>query len=86
MATAEEVKAACDDLLLLKGAQRVVGKQKILTIYSDLHAENQRLKALCLRESEVLKEALHRIHNKSMIQCVITSLAEAATGHITQQG
>jgi len=41
--------------------------------------EIDRLKALCYRESEVLKEALKRPkNNKSMIEVVVASLAEFA--------
>ena len=43
-----------------------------------LEAENKRLRALCLRESGVLKEALNRKNNKSMIKVVSDSLAEEA--------
>ena len=42
----------------------------------ELFAENQQLKALCLRESKVLKEALKRKNNKSMIKVVAGSLEE----------
>lgn len=40
--------------------------------------ENEQLKALCLRESLVLKEVLKRKHNKSMIAVVADSLEEQA--------
>jgi len=43
-----------------------------------LQADVERLKALCLRESGVLKEALRRKHNKSMIAVVAGSLEEQA--------
>ncbi len=47
--------------------------------YKALQAENKLLKALCLRESMVLKEALSRPkNNKSMIAVVAASLEEAA--------
>ena len=38
--------------------------------------ENKKLKAVCLRESQVLKEALKRKNNKSMIAVVANSLEE----------
>jgi len=44
----------------------------------DLEKENERLKAICLRESGVLKEALKRKHNKSMIAVVASSLEDQA--------
>lgn len=46
--------------------------------HDKLQAENKRLKALCLRESKVLKEALKRKNNKSMIAVVAGSLEEQA--------
>jgi len=43
-----------------------------------LEDENKRLKALCWRESQVLKEALKRKNNKSMIAVVVSSLEDQA--------
>lgn len=43
-----------------------------------LRTENEQLRALCLRESQVLKEALNRKYNKSMIAVVADSLEEQA--------
>jgi len=50
--------------------QRIQDKQ--------LQAENKKLKALCLRESGVIREALKRKNNKSMLKVVADSLEEQA--------
>ncbi len=54
-----------------------VDNERILLLekIEQLHAENERLRAICLRESEVLKEALKRKNSKSMIAVVAASLA-----------
>ncbi len=49
-----------------------------LAALAETEEENKRLKALCLRESGVLKEALKRKNNKSMIAVVADSLEEQA--------
>ena len=43
-----------------------------------LEKEVEQLRALCYRESQVLKEALKRKHNKSMIEVVSMDLAKQA--------
>lgn len=41
-----------------------------------VQAELKRLKAICLRDSKVLKVALQRKHNKSLIAVVAATLEE----------
>lgn len=47
--------------------------------------ENDRLRALCWRESQVLKEALKRKNNKSMIKVVADSLEEQWSEEIYEE-
>jgi len=46
----------------------------------EVKAENKKLKALCLRESSVIREALKQKNNKSMLKVAADSLEEASKG------
>ena len=51
---------------------------RALEAIEELQAENERLRALCLRESKVLCGALKLYNNKSMIAVVADSLRKQA--------
>ena len=68
--------SAIVDIKVREAEGRCLDKDKLI---ADLQAENERLKALCTRESLVLGEALKRSkNNKSMIAVVAASLKEEA--------